>query len=290
MIRRALAQACWNLLVPVARFVLRRGMTFLEFEEISKSAFVYVGSREFGLQGRPANVSRVSTLTGLARRDVRKRLDAPDVDLAMGVHDMHPAASILTRWHQDTDFLDSFGKPKALDTKEQPSEFAQLVAVTNASLVAGDILSALLAAGSVVCDLEGRVRPVQRYFIPPVGDDPEIVKRFGLRLRDLAATIDYNAAHSKDRIRNFEATAYSLRLSHKNLTLFRRLVADQGTRFLEQMDSWLGSHESGSGETESEFLSAGVGIYVFTEGVDDHEAQETEMQTTETPQGIDTNN
>jgi hypothetical protein len=125
-------------------------MMFSEFEEIAKRAFVYAATRDFGINRKKANVSRVIGLTGISRREVRKHLNAGEIGLVMGDPDIHPAASIPTRWDQ--------------------------------------------------------------------GDDSEIIKRFGLRLRDLGTTIDYNASSPSDRVRNFEATAYSLRLSNESLT------------------------------------------------------------------------
>jgi hypothetical protein len=48
---------------PIARIFLRFGIGFREFAEISKAAFVDVASTDFGIRGRPTNISRVAVMT-----------------------------------------------------------------------------------------------------------------------------------------------------------------------------------------------------------------------------------
>ena len=52
--------ACRALLKPVVSFLLKCGLTWREFAAIAKSVFVEVASREYGLRGRPTNISRVA--------------------------------------------------------------------------------------------------------------------------------------------------------------------------------------------------------------------------------------
>ena len=41
---------------PIARILLRFGIGFREFAEISKTAFVEVATSDFGIRGRPTNI------------------------------------------------------------------------------------------------------------------------------------------------------------------------------------------------------------------------------------------
>ena len=67
-IKTTLQSACRALLQPIALVALRCGMTWKEFSDLSKSVFVSVATDEFGLRGRPTNISRVSILTGISYR------------------------------------------------------------------------------------------------------------------------------------------------------------------------------------------------------------------------------
>ena len=60
------------LLRPIVRVLLRGGVPFREFSEVAKFTYVEIATNEFGIRGRPTNVSRTAILTGLNRRDVAR--------------------------------------------------------------------------------------------------------------------------------------------------------------------------------------------------------------------------
>ena len=100
--------ACRLWLRPVARWLLRSGITWKEFAELSRDAFVDTAFEEFGIRGRPTNVSRVALLTGLSRRDVRRVRERGRRPL----RHMRPrttlnhASRVLSGWHLDPEFLE----------------------------------------------------------------------------------------------------------------------------------------------------------------------------------------
>ena len=67
--------AFFVVLKPIARILLRYGIGFREFAEVAKSAFVDVATAEYGIRGRPTNISRVAVMTGLTRKEVRRLRD-----------------------------------------------------------------------------------------------------------------------------------------------------------------------------------------------------------------------
>ncbi len=70
-----LQSACRDVLRPLASMLLKCGMTWKGFSDISKSVFVEVASAEYGIDGRPTNVSRISILTGISRKEVKRQRD-----------------------------------------------------------------------------------------------------------------------------------------------------------------------------------------------------------------------
>src|SRR5690606_39329351 len=86
-------------LEPVVRLMLRMGITWREFAELAKSVFVDVATADFGIRGRPTNVSRVAILTGLDRRNVRKLREAASEAPAKGYQSK--ASQILSAWHHE---------------------------------------------------------------------------------------------------------------------------------------------------------------------------------------------
>ena len=74
-VKEHVIRSCRYLLLPVVRFLLKHGVTWSEFGELSKEAYVQVARDDYGIQGRPTNNSRVAMMTGLSRREVAKVRD-----------------------------------------------------------------------------------------------------------------------------------------------------------------------------------------------------------------------
>ncbi len=66
-IKQQVLDAFLLLMRPIVRILLRYGVGYREFAEVTKTAFVDVSSSDFGLRGRPTNISRVAVMTGLTR-------------------------------------------------------------------------------------------------------------------------------------------------------------------------------------------------------------------------------
>ena len=86
---------------PVAGILLRSGVTWREVVDLGKTTYVEVATQDFGIRGRPTNVSRVSILTGITRKEVsriRKLLAEPDNTVT---DSMNHATRVLTGWFTD---------------------------------------------------------------------------------------------------------------------------------------------------------------------------------------------
>ncbi len=55
-------------LLPLAKLLLRSGITYRQFDAIAKRAFVHQAMAEAESRGRPTNTSRVAVRTGLQDR------------------------------------------------------------------------------------------------------------------------------------------------------------------------------------------------------------------------------
>ena len=74
-IQRQILGAILLVLRPLAKALLRVGVGYREFSEIAKIAFVQTATEEYGLRGRPTNISRVAVMTGLTRKEVKRVRD-----------------------------------------------------------------------------------------------------------------------------------------------------------------------------------------------------------------------
>ena len=68
-VKQALLAAYRHLLTPLVRILLRNGISYLEFAEVTREVFVNVAGRDFTLPKRKISLSRIAIMTGLSRKE-----------------------------------------------------------------------------------------------------------------------------------------------------------------------------------------------------------------------------
>lgn len=270
-IKSVALKACRHFMVPVARFLLGVGVSYREFSEISKLAFVQVASDEFGIRGRKTNMSRVSVMTGLNRKEIRKlreRLDKEEWDLDL---DLSKPSAVLSKWFTDPKYLGPKGSPKWLPVESESASlsFQELVREVGGDLPPGAMLKELQRAGCVKEMRPGAWKAVKRQY-SPAGIDLFQVQRFGECLHDLANTITTNyMVKEVTEQKLFEFRAWADGIDPRATKELKRLVALQGNQYLESIDNWLGAHalENQSNFKRMRGARCGVGVYYFESGV-----------------------
>ncbi len=76
----SLLNALRHVMRPLVRLMLRKGVTYLVFADLLKEVFVEVADREFRLGDKASTDSRISLLTGVHRKDVRRLRNTSDPD------------------------------------------------------------------------------------------------------------------------------------------------------------------------------------------------------------------
>ena len=115
------------ILQPIARLFLRTGRGYREYADLSKAAFVAVASEDYGVHGRPTNVSRIAAMTGLTRKEIsRIRARLKNGEGAVTERGT-PLADIVAGWQSSEEFLDSEGEPRPLTLDGGRGSFQSLV-------------------------------------------------------------------------------------------------------------------------------------------------------------------
>src|SRR5690348_13441163 len=92
----ALIEAAAETLRPFAKRLLARGVPFGAVERRLRALFIEVAQRDFALGGRRATDSRISLLTGINRKEVRRvRTSDATGDAPAGLGHV---ASLISRW------------------------------------------------------------------------------------------------------------------------------------------------------------------------------------------------
>jgi len=156
--------------------MLRGGLTWREFADISKSAFVEVASSDYGIGGRPTNVSRTSILTGLTRREVKRQREllAEQLDESL-TRKTNNATRVLARWHQDPDFSDGEGNARELHYEDGEYSFTELLRRYAGDIPPKAMLKELVTTGAVEETKDGRLRAIRRPSLVIHGTDDPLV-------------------------------------------------------------------------------------------------------------------
>lgn len=261
-LKSQLLNACRHLLKPVVRLLLHSGVTYKEFAEVSKVAFVDVASHEFGLKGRQTNASRVAILTGIGRKEVarlRKELAEEKADFA---EHMSPLTRITAAWHQDPAYCDDKGRPRVLNAQE----FERLVATYSGDVPAVALSKELQRHGVVENTSEDNFKVTTRAYVPGSLDD-DSVRMLGTHLHDLGATIAHNLLDNPESPRRFQRVVSSETITNGVLNRFRNLAAEQGQAMLESLDDWLEAQGAQPEQADAPLYRTGVGIYFFEDKI-----------------------
>ena len=259
--RQTLLQACRALLRPVALVLLRGGVTWREFSALSKSVFVSVATDEFGIRGRPTNVSRVSILTGISRKEVKRQRDLlSKPDEVVAASKSSDATRVLSGWFQDERFRAEDGAPLALPEAAETDTacFEELFQRYGGDTPKQTLLRELLEAGSIGRDDKGHYVALRRYHMPIAMDEGN-VRFFGTNLFDHANTLCNNLT-DPELPKRLEGFAVETEVDERYAEDFRRFLDTRGQQILEEIDDWLMQHRANPG-AQSSTCRLGIGIY-----------------------------
>lgn len=263
-LQRQILNAFLVAIKPIARMLLRFGIGYREFSEIAKLAFVHVASTEFGLRGRPTNISRVAAMTGLTRKEVssvREKMQQGDVPVTVK---STPLSEILHRWHSESEFLDHGGRPAILPFVGERNSFSSLVKRFGGDIPPGAMRTELKRVKAIAENEDGELFVVSRV-IQPAGDHEKLITAVIHALYPLASTIAQNVNSDRRGEPWTQINAYSQSIRTTDLPRLRRITHDRLTDIAESIDDLFMAYETlhGNDGAESEKSTVVVGVYYF---------------------------
>lgn len=244
---------------PIAKILLLAGVTWKEIAEIAKATLVEVASVEFGIKGRPTNVSRLAILTGFTRKEVARLRDLLATEDSQLIDRMNHATRVLTGWFSDADFLSDAGAPIALTAEGSEASFEMLCKRYASDVPATTMLKELKHVGAVVEGPNGNLVVQTRYYMP-LQMDPEQILSSGSVMQDLGNTVAHNLFRKEDTPARFERRAANTRVAAETLPEFQCYLENEGQAFLERVDAWLSKHELEKDSTKTG-IRLGLGAY-----------------------------
>jgi len=251
-----------TILRPLAEIALKCGITYREFADLSKSTFVESATEAFGIRGRPTNVSRVSILTGISRKEIKRQRDLLNSEDIRPKDKSTDATRVLSAWHQDIAYLNKESAPRELPEHGDSSSFQALCAQYGGDVPYTTMLKELLKTQAIERTEENKLRPLLRYY-QPAAHDEELLLVAGSRIRDHLETVSNNVFPTTGGAPRFGGFAINDRVPADAVPEFKKFLDIRGQAFLEEVDDWLTAHSVNQSSVSTEFVRVGVDLYAI---------------------------
>jgi len=253
--------ALTRLLRPLVQTLIGFGVTYPQCAALLKATYVDIARNEFYAPNGKQTDSRISVLTGVHRKDVR-RLGAEPADDMVLPPEASLAAQIIGVWLGAPEYTDDEGAPRRLPRGAAPGtvSFESLVESVTKDVRARTLLDECLARKLVAVDEDGVVRLLQDAFVPDNRLD-ELAYYFGRNLHDHIATAGKNL--TPDAEPRLERSVYYARLTPASVARLHAHARRAGMAALTRVNKLaLALSKSDAGDPDAtKRMSFGVYFY-----------------------------
>ena len=255
------------------RLLLESQITYPVLGEILKELFVDVAESDLSISDRRQTDSRISLLTGIHRKDV-KRLRREREQVETVTPSAIPLGALLvSRWTGDPRYLTLEGAPMPLPRMPEPNggpSFEELVTTVNKDIPARSVLDEWIRLGVAESDEAGIVRLRVDSFVPEEGLDAKI-HFYGRNLRDHVATGVRNLLGKGSPF--FDRTVFYDELSRESVETLDQTAREAGAAMLRDLNRRAFELQKQDANNEDAKHRMTVGAYFYA--VDEREEDDS---------------
>lgn len=265
--QQKLIDAVFALMRPIAKALLRSGVGYREFSEISKAAFVNIATDSYGVRGRPTNVSRVAAMTGLSRKEVKRLQGKHSEGRQTQVDKNIPPIMVLGEWQSNKQYVNKDGSPRTLNFDGPGPTFASLVKAIGGDVPAGAMRTELKRVGCVAELPDGSLELVRPMYLES-DLDLRLARSIQNQLRLHAETILFNTDRENQNDLRAESVTYTAEMRRDDIQRFKRVstnkIENLSSSFLDLVNAYE-AIQSADNISDAEKLTVGVGTFYFEE-------------------------
>lgn len=254
-----LLKALKRALRPLVRLALAKGVGFPRLAELLRELYVDVAARDFPVPGKAQTDSRLSLLTGIHRKDI-KRLRALPSDDERLPEAVSLGMRLVNAWHA-TPFADADGQPRPLPRLASQGgdlSFDGLVASVSKDIRARAVLDEWLRLGVVAVDDAQNVCLASDAFVPHQGF-AEKAFYFGHNLHDHAAAAASNL--TGDRPPFLERSVHYAAVPPALVEALRKDAESGGMRLLKTLNRKVLQADATDADPAAQRFTCGVYFY-----------------------------
>ena len=233
-----LIAAIRKIMRPIVRLMLNFQISYPFLVNLLKSLYVEVADEEFGVDDKRQTDSRITLLTGVHRKDVKRLRNERNADLNTPKN-ISIGAQLIAYWLGSESFVDELGKPIALPLRSaaKPSKektFDDLVEIVcKQDIRPRVILDEWLNLGIATQDEQGRIHLNTGAFTPDKGFD-EKAFYFGKNLHDHISASAHNLLGNTPSY--FDRSVYYDNLSKESIAKLAEMANNTGMQALTQIN------------------------------------------------------
>lgn len=269
--QQALQAVLAGLMASVARLAVARGLPYAPVEALLRQAFVQAAADAHPGLPEHRKVSRISTTTGIHRREVTRLVQQAASADAAGAPATSPAGQVFAHWRTQPAWRGTGGQPKVLPRLGPSPSFEALVQEVTRTVHARSLLDELCRLGIAHWDEAGdTVALLSDRFVAP-GDASRQLAFLGNNVGDhLRAAVDnVLAGAAGGPPSHFEQAVFAWGLSDASLAQVAPVVQAQWQALIAVLVPLLRERVAADATAPDEPPLPGrvrVGLYAYQEG------------------------
>ena len=264
----ALVHALSRLLKPLVRLLMHHQMTFPFFSQLLKSIYLEVAAEVAQEDGKRVTDSRLSLLSGVHRKDVRRLRQEDDEIVKPEARASSLGAQVVSAWMSDSAYTDDNGDPLVLSrlaASGEPSFESLVEEIGRQDVRARSLLDELLRLGAVRIDEDDNVHLLAEAFVPS-DDFAEKVFFLGHNIHDhLAASVE-NVMQEKPPF--FERGVYYNNLSPESIDELKSLVDTEAMNVMKMVNKRARALQKRDNKRKDALLRFRFGTYFYNDVID----------------------
>lgn len=222
-----------TILKPLVSLMLRQGLTYTALLDVLKTTYVEVADREFTLEGKRQTDSRISVLTGVHRKEVKRIREQASTQLEPKERKAGVSAQLMALWLSD--YVDESGQPMILPKVSENNEasFESLVQNVTKDVHPRSLLDEWLHQEIVIQTSSGLIQLQESGYIP-AADFEEKLFFAGKNIGDHLAVVNHNLAGEKPPM--FDRAVYYSNLSESSVLELERFVKQESVVLLTEVN------------------------------------------------------
>jgi hypothetical protein len=220
--RQAVLGVLATLLKPIARLCIARAVTIQGVEELVRQSFVQAAREACDDARGDRLTSRISTMTGLTRREVTRLEASPEWQLPAS---RSPATDVLTLWMSLPGYTDMTGRPIVLPRLGAEPSFEALASQVTRDVHPRSLMAELVRLQMVKHDTHADTLTIVTQAFVPRADQARMLGFLGTNVGDHLRAAVTNVLGAGNE--HFEQALLADELSDESLQKARQLVSDQ---------------------------------------------------------------